>query len=299
MPALAGSARTTIGLFLRGLGFGGGDVTRRPPCARACSCAAAARVHVHVRALPHVALEDAGDQRRLLERQILGGLAEVEPRGRLDAVDAVAEVHLVAVEREDLALGVALLDLDREERFLDLPLPGLLVGQEQLARSCWVSVLAPAALRRSTMSLTSVTTMRGMLRPKCCSNSESSAARIACSQLRRDRFVRNDLAALDGELADDLAARAVDARDRARRVVVERGDLRQVAGVGEDHAGGDAEDRGDDEERDDAGAAGDSHDVPGHNTDYSVTPLSNFQLPPLSRPGTGWDRESHRLALPP
>ena len=52
-------------------------------------------------------------------------------------------------------------------------------------------------------------------------------------ELRRDRFVGDDLAPLDRELADDLAAGAVDARDRARRVVVERRDLRHVAGVGE------------------------------------------------------------------
>ena len=77
-------------------------------------------------------------------------------------------------------------------------------------------------------------------------------------QLRRDRLVGDDLAPLDGELADDLAARAVDARDRARRVVVERGDLRQVAGVGEEHAARDAEDRGEHEEDDDPGAAGET-----------------------------------------
>jgi hypothetical protein len=66
--------------------------------------------------------------------QVLRRLAEVEPRGRLDAVRAVAEVDLVAVQREDLALRVALLDLDGEDRLLDLALPGLLVGEEQVAR---------------------------------------------------------------------------------------------------------------------------------------------------------------------
>ena len=79
-------------------------------------------------------------------------------------------------------------------------------------------------------------------------------------ELRRDRLVGDDLAPLDGELADDLAARAVDARDRARRVVVERGDLRQVAGVGEDDAGRDARGRREQEERDDAGAASEADD---------------------------------------
>ena len=41
--------------------------------------------------------------RRLVERQVLCRLAEVDPRRGLDAVRAVAEVHLVGVEREDLA----------------------------------------------------------------------------------------------------------------------------------------------------------------------------------------------------
>ena len=73
-------------------------------------------LHVDERALPLGRLEDAGDERRLLERQLLVRLVEIQPRRRLDAVRAVAEVHLVAVDREDLALGVALLDLDGEDR---------------------------------------------------------------------------------------------------------------------------------------------------------------------------------------
>ena len=44
------------------------------------------------------------------------------------------EVHLVAVHREDLFLGVPLLDLNREDRFLDLARPPLLVLEEELAR---------------------------------------------------------------------------------------------------------------------------------------------------------------------
>ena len=44
-------------------------------------------------------------------------------------------------------------------------------------------------------------------------------------------------------------------------VVVERGDFWEIAGVGEEHAAQDAEHRGDDEQRDDAGAAGEANDV--------------------------------------
>ena len=83
-------------------------------------------------------------------------------------------------------------------------------------------------------------------------------------QQRVDVVVADDDAALGGELADHLAVARVDARDRARRVVVERRDLRQVAGVGEEHAAEDAEHRRDDEQRDDAGVAGDADDDVGH-----------------------------------
>ena len=56
----------------------------------------------------------------------------------------------------------------------------------------------------------------------------------------------------------------VDARDGVRRVVVERGDFRQVAGVGEQHAADNAERRRRDEQGDDAGVAGEADDVVSH-----------------------------------
>ena len=84
------------------------------------------------------------------------------------------------------------------------------------------------------------------------------------AELRRDRFVGDDHAALGGELADHLAVRAVDARDGARRVVVERGNLRQVAGEREEHAADRPEDRREHEEDDEARVFGESNDVSGH-----------------------------------
>ena len=49
-------------------------------------------------------LRQPGQQRGLGEREVLGRLAEVEPRGGLDAVVSVPEIHLVGVEGEDLVL---------------------------------------------------------------------------------------------------------------------------------------------------------------------------------------------------
>ena len=100
-----------------------------------------------------VALKDAGNQRRLLERQVLRRFREVEVRRGLHAVGAVAEIHLVAVHREDLFLRVPLLDLDREDRFLDFARPPFSSLRKSLRVSCCVSVLAPAAFRRSDQVL--------------------------------------------------------------------------------------------------------------------------------------------------
>ena len=83
----------------------------------------------------------------------------------------------------------------------------------------------------------------------------------------RDAFVGDDLAPLDRELADDFAARAVDARDRARRVVVEGGDPGEVAGVGEDDPGRDSQPCRQHEERDDDQPAGETYKAHGADSD--------------------------------
>ena len=83
-------------------------------------------------------------------------------------------------------------------------------------------------------------------------------------ELGRNRLVRDHLAPLDGELTDHLALRPVDTRNRARRIVVERGDLRDVASEGEDDAGGNAEQCRDHKQRDQSCAARNFQDVGGH-----------------------------------
>jgi hypothetical protein len=88
--------------------------------------------HVHERTLPLRRLEDAGNQRRFVERELLVRFVEIQPRRRLDTVGAVAEVHLVAVDREDFFLGVALLDLNRKDDLAHLALEQLLLGQAEV-----------------------------------------------------------------------------------------------------------------------------------------------------------------------
>ena len=56
------------------------------------------------------------------------------------------------------------------------------------------------------------------------------------TQVRRDLVVANDLAALDGEFANQLAGLAKHARDRVGLVIIERADFREVVGIREQHA---------------------------------------------------------------
>ena len=79
-------------------------------------------------------LDQAGDDRRLAEAQMVGAMAEEVPRGGVDAVGAAAEIDAVEIELEDLVLGEFALERERQDRFLDLAAEAAVVGQEDVAR---------------------------------------------------------------------------------------------------------------------------------------------------------------------
>jgi hypothetical protein len=64
--------------------------------------------------------------------QLVHRLVEIEKRRRRNAVGAEAEIDFVQIEFEDLLLGIGALDLEREQRFLDLALERDLVGQKEV-----------------------------------------------------------------------------------------------------------------------------------------------------------------------
>jgi hypothetical protein len=72
---------------------------------------------------------EGGQHRGLVGLQLPGGHAEVRLGRRLDPVGAASEVHGVQVAGEDRLLGLVALELDRQERLLDLPLEALLVAR--------------------------------------------------------------------------------------------------------------------------------------------------------------------------
>ncbi len=227
--------------------------------------AAAGRpLHVDEGALPLRRLEDAGDERSLLQRELLVRLLEIQPRRGLDAVRAVTEVHLVAVDREDFLLRVALLDLNRENRFADFPFERFLVVETELLFQVPRELLRERARTLRPAPLDDV----GGGGHEDAPDVDAEVAvefRVLgrddrLSQQRVDLVVSHHHAALRRELADGLAAAGVDARDGARGVVVERGYLWEVAGVGEHDAAEDAEHRRDDEQRNQSGVARDFDD---------------------------------------
>ncbi len=85
-------------------------------------------LRVHERVVAARTLRQAGQQRRLGDRQILGALREVDLRGRLGAVRAVPVRNGVQVLLEDPLLGALLLELARDQRLVQLALQRDLVG---------------------------------------------------------------------------------------------------------------------------------------------------------------------------
>ena len=74
------------------------------------------------------------EQRRFLNRQIFGGLAEVELRAGFESVYAVSEKNLVGVKREYLRLSKAALDLDGHHDLLHLAPELAIRVEKQVAR---------------------------------------------------------------------------------------------------------------------------------------------------------------------
>ncbi|EPZ87359.1 hypothetical protein BURCENK562V_C1174 [Burkholderia cenocepacia K56-2Valvano] len=79
-------------------------------------------------------LRQPREHRRFRERDVLQVLAEVHARRGRETVRSLAEIDLVHVQLEDLVLRQGLLDLVREQHFVDLARVGLLARQEEVAR---------------------------------------------------------------------------------------------------------------------------------------------------------------------
>ena len=79
-------------------------------------------------------LEQAGQHRRFRQSDVARRFVEVEMRRAVDAEGAAAHIGAVEIEFQNLVLGEARLQPDREERLLHLALDGALVVEEQVLR---------------------------------------------------------------------------------------------------------------------------------------------------------------------
>jgi hypothetical protein len=78
-------------------------------------------------------LRQAGEHRRLGDGQVLHRLAEVRFRRRGETIGAVAQEDLVHVDLQDLVLGEHVLQLERQQYFVQLAREGLLGRQVDIA----------------------------------------------------------------------------------------------------------------------------------------------------------------------
>ena len=156
----------------------------------------------------------------------------------------MTEVHLVAVDREDFLLRVALLDLDGENHLANLALEQFLLREAELIE------IAGDLLRERARAL--VAPPLDDVDRRGDEDAPDVHAEVAVelgvlggddrlAQQRVDVVVADDHPALGRELTDELVVGGVDAGDRARRVVVEGRNLRKVSGIREKDAAGDAE----------------------------------------------------------
>src|SRR6185437_16927323 len=66
------------------------------------------------------------------QSQVFCRLAEVKLRRSLEAVNSVPEVNLIGIQRQNLLLGKAPFNLDRQQHFLDLAMERAVRREKQI-----------------------------------------------------------------------------------------------------------------------------------------------------------------------
>ena len=174
---------------------------------------------------------------------------------------------LIAVEGENLALRVSLLDLNRDEDLLDLALRTLIAERESdlFGKQAARELHGQRAGARDHPPAHDVAAQPNQHRrdaqPEMIVEVLVLGGNDRVPKVRRDVFVGNDEAPLDRKFSERLAIRGIDAGDGARRVIVESGNEREVAGVGEQHPAQDSQQRDADEQDRESGVPGKSNDV--------------------------------------
>ena len=183
------------------------------------------------------AADQARQQRGFGQRQLAHRFAEIIFRGGFKSVIAVGEINLVAVHRENLLLGIVALDLNGQQRFLNLAAHAA-VGAVQKQRAGKLHGQRAGALGDA---------MRQQISPGGAGHAREIHAPVLVEMLvfggedgvlqdRRNLFVGKQDAALQRETADHLAVVGVQLGDDVGAEIFERADLRKVARIDEQQA---------------------------------------------------------------
>ena len=157
-------------------------------------------------------LEQAGEHRRLGERQILDALAEIEVGRGGYAESAAAHIGAVEIELQDLFLGQVHLQPQRKKASLTLRSTVRSLDRNRFLASCWVIVDPPwtTELARTFSCIARIRPRKSM--PKCSKKRRSSVASTAWIDVVR-HLVDRDGIALDDAALPDLVAVAVEEGD--------------------------------------------------------------------------------------
>ena len=257
-----GSGRQRLGLGGPALGLR--DESRGLHAAERGRPPGAGEVRVAERGLVLRALDDSGEQRGLGERDLADALAEVVPARGLDAVVAVAEIDLVGVHREDLVLGVAPLDLEGDEGFVDLARERLLRREEDRAGELLRE-------RRAALGVATLLEVRHEGRDRAAHVDAPVPEEVLVlgghdrvADDRRDLGARNQDPPLDGVAGDRRAVARRDLGDDVRPVGRELRNAGNADEPGRDRAGDRAEETDDEEGKDERRGASHSSERATH-----------------------------------
>ena len=185
------------------------------------------------------------------QRQLAHGLSEIIFRGGFKSVIAVGQINLIAVHRENLLLGVVALDLDGQQRFLNLAAHAA-VGAVQKQRAGQLHRQRAGAFGDA---------MREKISPGRAGHAREIHSPVLVEVLvlggedgvlqdRRNLLVGQQDAALQCEAADNLAVIGVEFGDDVRAEIFQGANLREIARIDKQQAGQRADgDRGQQQQR--------------------------------------------------
>ena len=191
-------------------------------------------------------LGQRGEIGRFRQRQFVECLVEVVERRRRDAVGLAAdraEEDLIEIELEDLVLAEGRLDPQRQDRLLNLAVPGLVEGQKEV-----LGHLLGDGRGADQRAAAAFGAAQNIVARRADHAQKVDAAVIVevlvlggqegLDQDWRDGFDRLEQPALTGIFGQQRAVRSVNARRHRRLIVLEDGVVRQFIGdLGEVDAG--------------------------------------------------------------